>query len=69
MSNLFRVLVIVLIIGFIGACTSESGNSEQALEGNDFLVTMKTDVGEMKAILYDETPLHKENFLKLVLLN
>lgn len=66
MSNLFRVLVIVLIIGFIGACTSESGNSEQALEGNDFLVTIKTDVGEMKAILYDETPLHKENFLKLV---
>lgn len=35
------------------------------LEGNDFLVTIATDLGEMKAILYDQTPLHKENFLKL----
>ncbi|HLF33692.1 MAG TPA: peptidylprolyl isomerase [Cyclobacteriaceae bacterium] len=31
----------------------------------DFLVTIKTNYGEMKAILYDETPKHKENFLKL----
>ena len=35
-------------------------------EGNDFLVSIKTNFGEMKAILYDETPLHKANFLKLV---
>lgn len=34
-------------------------------EGNDFLVTIKTDFGDMKAILYDQTPKHKENFLKL----
>ena len=31
----------------------------------DFLVTISTPYGDMKAILYDETPLHKENFLKL----
>ena len=65
-NKVFKVLVLALIVGFIGACTSESGKNEQALEGNDFLVTIKTDIGEMKAILYDETPLHKENFLKLV---
>ena len=34
-------------------------------EGNDYLVTIKTDFGDMQAILYDETPKHKENFLKL----
>ncbi|MDH5379355.1 MAG: peptidylprolyl isomerase [Cyclobacteriaceae bacterium] len=31
----------------------------------DYVITFKTEFGDMKAILYDETPLHKENFIKL----
>lgn len=31
----------------------------------DQLVTIKTKYGDMYAILYDETPKHKENFIKL----
>lgn len=31
----------------------------------DFLITIETPFGEMKAILYDQTPEHKENFIKL----
>ncbi len=31
----------------------------------DYLVTIKTPYGDMKAILYEETPLHKQNFIKL----
>ncbi len=31
----------------------------------DFVVTIKTNQGDMVAILYDETPKHKENFIKL----
>lgn len=31
----------------------------------DYLVTIKTDYGDMKAILYEDTPEHRENFLKL----
>lgn len=31
----------------------------------DYLVTIKTPYGDMVAILYDETPKHKENFIKL----
>lgn len=31
----------------------------------DYVVTIKTEYGEMIAILYDETPKHKENFVKL----
>ncbi|MDN5205201.1 peptidylprolyl isomerase [Fulvivirgaceae bacterium BMA10] len=31
----------------------------------EYLVTIKTPYGDMKAILYDETPKHKENFIKL----
>ena len=32
----------------------------------DFLVTIHTSMGDMKAVLYDETPLHRDNFLKLI---
>jgi cyclophilin family peptidyl-prolyl cis-trans isomerase len=31
----------------------------------DFVITIKTSYGEMIAILYDETPKHKANFIKL----
>ena len=32
----------------------------------DYLITIKTKFGDMKAILYNETPKHKENFVKLI---
>ena len=32
---------------------------------DDYLVTIKTSFGEMKAVLYEETPLHRDNFIKL----
>ena len=34
-------------------------------QNNDHVVTIKTSHGDMVAILYDETPKHKENFIKL----
>ena len=36
-----------------------------AQDKKDYLVTIKTNYGEMVAVLYDETPLHKQNFIKL----
>lgn len=33
--------------------------------GHDFLVTLETDFGNMKLLLYDDTPMHKENFITL----
>lgn len=50
----------ILTLVFVGAVMLTSCKSEK-----DFLVTIKTPYGEMKAILYDETPKHKENFIKL----
>ncbi len=32
----------------------------------DYLVVFHTPYGDMKAILYEETPIHKNNFIKLV---
>ncbi len=34
-------------------------------KNKDYLVTIKTSYGDMKVLLYEETPLHKENFLEL----
>jgi len=34
-------------------------------QNKDYVVTIKTQYGDMVAILYDETPKHKENFIKL----
>jgi peptidyl-prolyl cis-trans isomerase B (cyclophilin B) len=35
-------------------------------KSTDYVITIKTDYGNMVAILYDETPKHKQNFIKLV---
>lgn len=50
-----RLHIIILLLILVSACGEK-----------DYVVVIKTDYGEMKAILYDETPQHKENFIKLV---
>jgi cyclophilin family peptidyl-prolyl cis-trans isomerase len=39
--------------------------SQCSSDGSDYVVTIKTNQGDMIAILYDETPKHKANFIKL----
>ena len=39
--------------------------SLSSCEKKDYLVTIKTKFGDIMVILYDQTPKHKENFLKL----
>lgn len=50
------LIIAVSVITMAASCSSDK----------DYLVTIKTPYGDMKAILYDETPLHKENFISLV---
>ncbi len=51
-----KILCTVLILGSFVA---------QGQKKKDYLVTMKTEMGTMHIVLFDETPLHKANFLKL----
>jgi peptidyl-prolyl cis-trans isomerase B (cyclophilin B) len=37
----------------------------QKKKGRDYLVTISTRFGDMKLVLFDETPQHKQNFLNL----
>ncbi len=53
MRNLFLILLIISTLG------CDDGKK-------DYLITIKTSYGDMKAILYEETPKHKENFVKLI---
>lgn len=51
--------IIVLMLGLVLAIS--------ACAKKDHLVTIKTSYGDIKVILYDQTPQHKENFLKLAI--
>ncbi len=51
------IAVVMLLTG-----VSCGGNGKQY---SGTIVSIKTDLGEIKVRLYDETPLHKNNFLKL----
>jgi len=46
---------VLLALILLSSCSSEK----------DYLVTLRTDYGDMHAILYDATPKHKSNFLEL----
>jgi peptidyl-prolyl cis-trans isomerase B (cyclophilin B) len=48
-----------ILLGFFCLIISSCGQKK------DYVVTIKTKYGNMVAILYDETPKHKENFIKL----
>ncbi|MDA3929224.1 MAG: peptidylprolyl isomerase [Prolixibacteraceae bacterium] len=56
------IQTIVLIISIV-ACTSRSTT---AGEGDEKIILIKTEYGNMKVKLYNETPLHRDNFIKLV---
>ena len=53
-----KILLFILIITISQQLKAQSKR--------DYLVTITTPWGEMHAILYDKTPKHKTNFLKLV---
>ncbi|AHM61831.1 cyclophilin type peptidyl-prolyl cis-trans isomerase [Flammeovirgaceae bacterium 311] len=50
-----RFFIFSLCLFLISSCATEK----------DYLITFQTRFGNMKAILYDATPQHKENFIKL----
>ena len=48
------VIIWILLVFVFGSC-----------QDKDYLVTITTKYGDIKVILYDDTPLHKKNFLRL----
>lgn len=46
--------------------TQAQTTSEPFIPKDDYLVTISTSYGDMVLLLYNQTPLHKKNFVKLV---
>jgi peptidyl-prolyl cis-trans isomerase B (cyclophilin B) len=55
MKNRYFALIMVMISAFTMSCRSEK----------DFLIKIETRHGDMYAVLFDQTPQHKENFISL----
>ncbi len=55
MKRIFQLLSFVFILSLVSSCS----------DGTTYVV-IETEYGDMKAELYNSTPLHKENFIKLV---
>lgn len=53
-----KKIIALTLFALLWASCSEDGPTDQ-------LITIETPEGDMYAILYDETPVHKSNFLKL----
>lgn len=60
MKNLLLIPVLLLTVIF---CTKPEEPVEEV--ATDEIAIISTDFGDMYVVLYDETPLHKANFLKL----
>ena len=61
MKKTFKLLLLLIILTLlIQSCNSPASNN------NDVHVQIKTNLGDIKVRLYDETPIHRDNFVKLV---
>lgn len=49
-----KFLILIMTVLFFSACGEK-----------DYLVTIKTSYGDIKVVLYDQTPEHKDNFIRL----
>ena len=72
MSTIRNLFLSLFVAIFAFGCSNKVADKNIATEPKEeetkektTMVIISTDLGEMKAVLYDETPLHKENFIKL----
>ena len=54
-----------LVFGLLFSFCIQNATAFQKVSKFDQLITISTTFGEMKVVLFDDTPLHKENFLSL----
>ncbi len=59
MNKILIRISALFFFSLAAACNAPGG-------GEKSLVLIKTSMGDIKVLLYDDTPLHRENFIKLV---
>lgn len=72
MSTIRNLFLSLFVAIFAFGCSNKVADKNIATEPKEeetkektTMVIISTDLGEMKVVLYNETPLHKENFIKL----
>ena len=73
MKQSFLSFFIILSVFFLSCNSTKTVETDTLSEDkttkskeNKTMVVISTEYGDMKAILYDKTPLHRDNFIKLV---
>lgn len=59
------ILLTLAVWGMMLACTDSQQKSKSMNQGNETLVRLETTEGNIIVKLYDETPKHRDNFIKL----
>ena len=63
----YKLLALILMAATINSCgAASSKNAKVKADGNETKVLIKTTVGDITIKLYNETPQHRDNFIKLV---
>ena len=58
------ILAALIVAGL--TCTAQQKNASTCAADKETVVVIKTSMGTIKAKLYNDTPLHRDNFIKLV---
>ena len=64
-----KVEILSLVCLILVSCTMDANKKKEEqkpVSGKETVVLMKTTMGDMKIKLYNETPQHRDNFIKLV---
>lgn len=69
-KNSLKLAIVGLLITILACTTSTEKKASKRPTGpkaptKDYLITIHTKFGDMTAVLYRETPIHYENFIKL----
>ncbi|MFN3404345.1 MAG: peptidylprolyl isomerase [Cytophagaceae bacterium] len=60
---MLRNLLNTVIAGVLAFTVANAQNKK--IKGEDYVITISTEFGDMVILLFDQTPKHKENFIKL----
>lgn len=65
-NKLLAVAVGIILSGSMSMAQNSINMDTQLYDKNDVIVELKTTMGEIVIELYNDTPLHRDNFIKLV---
>ena len=65
-DSLIKSVCLCLIISLCTANIAQGQKNNKKMQQKETLVLISTSMGDIKVKLYNETPLHRDNFIKLV---